>query len=338
MRNYFLILITTVLLLISCQNQKAFMNNYPNVRPIEITPVFVGKPTPEYEKIPPRTDEFFNSLFNEMEKDEIKMVLPVGGWGETTFYPSKILKNPSKVDYYDKIFNLAEKHNMKVVLSPSTYKYNNLFEGKKWDVNEELQMMKKLYTELNDLYGKRKNFWGWYIPHEAGDRTHRGDIMILLRELPRFLKKISPDKKVAYSPWFSSRITLGDEATTPEQCATNWDSMLDEIEGIDVYLFQDTTAPDDEIAEWFAAVAPVFKKHRVELWDVVELFPRFQNKAGIDLFRSVEFDYMMKKMQAASPYVKKFACWEYETHLYPKSKTKGAKELSKKYREWLFKK
>ena len=91
-----------------------------------------------------------------------------------------------------------------------------------------------------------------------------------------------------------------------------------------------TTAPDDEIEEWFAAIAPVFKKHGIELWCVAELFPRFQDKPGIDLFRSVSFEYLMGKMKTVNPYVEKFACWEYETHLYPKSKNPGAKKLNEK--------
>ena len=306
------------------------------MKPIEISPLFLGQPTPEYSDFIPRSDDFLENLFANMKRDGFKMVLPIGGWGETAAYPSKVLKNSTKTDWYAKAFDLAEEYDMQVVLPGVSYKFNNLFiNGEKWEPREELDMLKQVFVELNERYGDRKNLWGWYIPQEAGDRTHRGDIMVILREIPRFLKKITPDKFVAYSPWFTSKITLGDEATTPEECAANWDSMLDEIDGIDVYAFQDTTAPDDEIEKWFAAVAPVFEKHGAELWDVVELFIRFQDKPGIDLFRSVDFDYLMEKMRAASPYVKNFACWEYETHLFPEAKTPGANILNKKYRKWL---
>jgi len=321
----------------ACQKQEnSTMTKSPDVKHIEITPIFLGTPTHEYSEFEPRNDKLLESLFEDMAKDGITTILLMGGWEETVYYPSKILKNPSDVDWYAKAFDLAEKFGMEVVLHGVPYKFNNLFTGKEWDPYEELEMEKKIYKELNELFGNRKNFWGWYIPHEAGDRTHRGDIMILLRELPSFLKKMTPNKKVAYAPWFTSKITVGEnDATTPELCAANWDSMLKEIDGIDICLFQDTTAPDDEIGEWFAAVAPVFEKHGIELWCVAELFPRFQDKPGIDLFRSVSYEYLMEKMNAASPYVKKFACWEYETHLNPKSKNPGAKELSEKYREWL---
>ncbi len=311
------------------------MLQFSDVKPIELAPLFLGTPTPEYSGFVPRSDKYLEALFENMSKDGIKTILLMGGWEETVYYHSKILKNPSEIDWYAKAFDLAEKFGMEVVLHGVPYKFNDLFTGGKWDPKEELEMEKKIYKELNELYGNRKNFWGWYIPHEAGDRTHRGDIMILLRELPQFLKKMTPNKKVAYAPWFTSRITLGDEATTPEQCATNWDSMLKEIDGIDICLFQDTTAPEDEIEEWFAAIAPVFKKHGIELWCVAELFPRFQDKPGIDLFRSVSFEYLMGKMKTVNPYVEKFACWEYETHLYPKSKNPGAKKLNEKYREWI---
>ena len=302
---------------------------------IKITPLFLGPPTHEYPELEPRTDKFLESLFQNMEKDGIKIVLLMGGWEETVFYPSKILNNPSKIDWYAKAFDLAEKHGMEVVLHGVPYKFNNLFTGGKWDPHEEIEVWKKICKELYKFYGNRKNFWGWYIPHEAGDRTHRGDIMVILRELPQFLKKMTPNKKVAYAPWFTSKITVGKkDATTPDQCAENWDSMLSEIDGIDIYCFQDTTAPEDEIGEWFAAIAPVFKKHGIELWCIAELFPRFQNFSETDLFQSISFEYLMKKMKAAAPYVESFGCWEYETHLSPKSSNPGAKELNKKYRLW----
>ena len=336
--NCFIVVLAATLMLSCTPSQKRSntMKKNHDVKPIEITPLFLGPPTHEYFDFAPRTDELLEELFDNMSKDGIKMVLLMGGWEETVYYPSKILKNPSEIDWYAKAFDLADKHGMKVVLHGVPYKFNNLFTGKKWDPKEELEMEKEIYKELNELYGKRKNFWGWYIPHEAGDRTHRGDIMILLRELPKFLKKMTPNKKVAYSPWFTSKITVGEnDATTPEQCATNWDSMLEEIDGIDICLFQDTTAPEDEISEWYAAIAPVFEKHGIELWNVAELFPRFQDKPGIDLFRSISFEYLMKKMKDVSPYVKSSACWEYETHLNPESNNPGAKELNKKYREWM---
>ncbi len=302
---------------------------------IKVAPVFLGKPTHEYPELEPRTDKLLETLFENMAKDGIELVLLMGGLEETVYYPSKILENPSEIDWYGKAFDLAEKYGMEVVLHGTPYKFNDLFTEKEWDPCEELEMEKKIYKELFDLYGDRKNFWGWYIPHEAGDRTHRGDIMVILRELPRFLKKMTPDKKVAYAPWFTSKITVGEnDATTPAQCAENWDSMLSEIEGIDICCFQDTTAPEDEIGEWFAAIAPVFKKHGIDLWCIAELFPRFQNRPGIDLFQSISFEYLMKKMKAAAPFVENFGCWEYETHLNPESSNSGAKELNKAYRLW----
>lgn len=340
--NTIIIIILSISIISACKNMKSISDtktkDYTKVKPIKMTPFFLGKPANEYLSFEPVTDEKIERMFKDMNKDGITMVLLAGGSGETICFPSKTLKNPSKIDWYAKAFDLAEKYDMDVMLPGVSYEYNNLFIGKEWDPNIDLEVNKKLFKELNERYGSRSNFWGWYIPHEAGDRTHRGDIMILLRELPRFLKKLTPNKKVTFAPWFTSRITLGEDATTPAQCASNWDSMLNEIDGLDICAFQDTTAPNDEIGEWFSAVAPVFKKHGIELWSVVELFPHFQDKPGIELFRSISFPFLMEKMKAAAPYVSNYACWEYETHLNPESKFPGAKELNRKYRKWLKKK
>ena len=336
--NTILILILNILILSACVNMKNISesksNSYLNIEPIRLTPVFLGKPSKEALASGLVTEGKLETKFEDMSKDGITMVLFAGGSGETICFPSKVLKNPSKIDWYAKGFDLAEKYGMDVLLSGVTYEYDNLFNGKHWDPNVDLVINKKMFKELNDRYGSRSNFWGWYIPHEAGDRTHRGDIMILLRELPRFLKKLTPDKKVTFAPWFTSRITIGKDATTPAQCASNWDSMLSEIDGLDICAFQDTTAPNDEIGEWFSAVAPVFKKHGIELWSVVELFPHFQDKPGLGQ-HAISFPFLMEKMKAAAPYVSAYGCWIYDPYLNSKSKYPGAKELSKEYRKWL---
>ncbi len=307
-----------------------------DIHRIEIAPLFFGPPTHEYPYEDNMTENKLESIFDNMKIDGINTVLLLGGWGEKIYYPSEILKNPSKTDWYAIAFEMALERNMKVILSGVYYTYNNQFTGGIWDPELDLKMNKKIYTELYQRYGNYPNFWGWYIPHEAGDRTHRGDIMVILKELPPFLKNLTPTKKVAYAPWFASRITLGDaEALTPAQTAAEWDTILSMIDGIDIFTFQDGTAPLDELNEYYAAIKPVLEKHGVELWATIELFIRFQDRPGIDLFHSIPPDLLFKKLAIVSKYAEKFACWEYQTHLSPDSKTTGAKELNEAYRIWL---
>ncbi|MEN8202829.1 MAG: hypothetical protein ABFS28_09560 [Bacteroidota bacterium] len=59
------------------------------------------------------------------------------------------------------------------------------------------------------------------------------------------------------------------------------------------------------------------------------------DRPGIDLFRSISPELLFEKMSTVSPYVEKFAMWEYQTHLDPDSEAPGAKELNSAYREWL---
>jgi hypothetical protein len=303
---------------------------------IEISPLFFGPPTHEYPFEEEMTEEKLSRILDNMKNDGFNTVLIVGSIGEKAYYPSKVLKDPCKIDWYNITFEMALERNMQVALSGISYTYNNQFTGGTWDPNLDLVMNKKIFTELNQRYGHYSNFWGWYIPHETGDRTHRGNIMVILKELPQFLKKLTPDKTVSFSPWFPSRITLGDaEALSPAQTAAEWDTILSEVDGIDLYLFQDSTAPLDELAEYFAAIKPVFDKHNVELGAVIELFIRFQDKPGIDLFHSISPEILFKKMQSITPYTLRFACWEYQTHLDPDSKIPGAKELNEAYNSWL---
>jgi len=303
---------------------------------ITISPLFFGPPTHEYPFEEEMTQEKLSRILDNMKNDGINTILIVGNSGEKTYYPSTILKEPSKIDWYAITFEMALERNMQVGLSGVSYTYNNQFTGGTWDPELDLEVNKRVFVELNERYGHLSNFWGWYIPHETGDRIHRGDIMVILRELPQFLKKLTPDKKVSFSPWFPSRITLGEaEALSPAQTAAEWDTILSQVDGIDVYVFQDSTAPLDELSDYFAAINPVFDKHGVELWAVIELFVRFQDRPGIDLFQSISPSLLFDKMASISPYTLKFACWEYQTHLNPDSNNPGAKELNSAYSDWL---
>jgi len=269
-----------------------------------------------------------------MQKDGINRILLMGGFGEKVYFPSKILKNQLNYDGYGMFFDLADKHGIDVILAGVFYTFHQQFKGKTWDPKSELEMNKQIFSELNQLYGKRSNFYGWYIPQEAGDRKHRGDIMTILTELPGFLKKMTPDKKVAFSPWFTSHLTVGADATTPAEFAEEWDAILSQVKGIDFCSIQDSTAPFDQIGEWFKAVQPVFKKHGVALWNTVELFYRDPQTGWPDMTRSVDFSYLIKKMAMADPYVEGLACWEYQNYLNPNSRFNSAKQLNKAYRNW----
>jgi hypothetical protein len=304
--------------------------------PIEVSPLFFGPPTHEYPFESEMTEQKLGIILDNMKMDGIKMVLIMPGWGEKVYYPSKILKKPCKNDWIELAFRMAGERGIQVVLSGIPYTYNDQFTGGTWNPELDLEINKKVYRELFDRYGHHANFWGWYIPHETGDRTHRGNIMVILEGLPGFLKELSPDKIVSFSPWFPSRITLGEEeAMTPSETAAEWDTILSLITGIDIFVFQDSTAPLDELTDYFAAIKPVFDKHEVELWAVIELFTRFQDRPGIDLFRSITPDLLFEKMTSITPYTKRFACWEYQTHLNPDSNNPGTAELNKAYRLWI---
>ena len=342
LRRFFIIsmlcLVSLILIAYLPKNKETAMGSNLSVKPINCTPIVFGKVTPEYVPLETWGEAKIERLFENMKKDGINLILLAGGVGDKVYFPSKILKSQCNYDCYGRMFDLAQKHGMQVILSGVQYTFYLQFEGKRWDPIKEVEMNKRIFKELNELYGMRPNFWGWYIPQEAGDRTHRGDIMVLLRELPRFLKRLTPDKQVAFSPWFTSRLTIGKEATTPAGFAAEWDSMLSEIEGLDVCAIQDGTAPYGEIGEWFKAAYPVFKRHGVALWSVVELFPRNQETGCPDMRRSLTFPYLIKKMAMSDPYVEGVACWEYQNYLNPDSKVKGAKELNREYRKWLRKK
>ncbi len=306
------------------------------IRPIRVVPLVFSGPSAEYEEVErwgldQWTRDEIATLFDNMERDGINMVVLPVCFGKEVVFASSILPNKLEYDAYEMLFDLATKHKMQVVIPGISYTYHWQFQGKPWDAAADLEMNKRICRELAERYGNRPSFWGWYIPHETGDRTHRGDVMTVLRGLPPYLKTLTPGKKVAHSPWFTSPLTLGKEATTPAEFAAEWDAILSEIDGIDVFAIQDSTAPHNQIGAWFAAAAPVFKKHGAELWSVVELFPR---ETEFTMGRVICFQRLLEKMTAASPYVTAYACWEYQNYLNPRSPLPGAAELSREYRAY----
>ncbi len=312
--------------------------NAGNLRRIRCTPIVPTIPAPEYApverwEIEQWTHYEVERLFDEMQQDGIDLIVPITGFGDQVYYPSNFLQPRLDYDWLSVLFDLAGRHDMQVMLSGITYTYHLQFQGQGWDPQTDLNVNKRVFAELHERYRDRPNLWGWYIPHETGDCLHRGDVMIILRSLPPFLKGMTPDKKVAISPWFTSHLTFGSDATSPERFADEWDDMLNEIEGLDLMAIQDSTAPIDEIGEWFRAIAPVARQHHVALWSVVELFPRHPRTGFPNMARSISFDLLRQKMQAAAPYVQDYACWEYQNYLNPNSPLQGARDLNAQYRE-----
>jgi hypothetical protein len=304
------------------------------VHPITLTAIdlfdMLGLPRLDYGP------EEWAQCFADMARDGIEMVcVQMSVLRDKACYPSQVIPNQIAYDGLGTVFELAERHGMQVILGLADVTYFRQFQDHHgwWDPKEDLQINLRVAPELNALYGHHPALWGWYIPHETGDRIHRGDVMHVLTRLPRFLKELRPDLPIAHGPWFTSRLTVGDDATTPTQFADEWDAMLSEIEGIDVYAIQDGTAPDDEMADWYAAAAPVFAAHGAELWAVNEAFPREERTADVN--RAVPWERLLRRMRITSGYVKQHAVFDYPHYMNPRSPVAGAAALNAGYRRWL---
>jgi len=278
----------------------------------------------------------WSRCFADMAHDGIEMVcVQMSVMRDRASYPSRVVPNRLPYDCLGLVFDLAARHDMQVVLGLADVTYFRQFQDNAgwWDPEVDLDVNLRVAPELNALYGDHPNLWGWYIPHETGDRVHRGDVMHILTRLPRFLKEMRPDLPVAHGPWFTSRLTLGDAATTPAQFADEWDAMLRQIEGIDVYAIQDGTAPDDEMADWYAAAAPVFAAHGAELWAVNEAFPRGEGTADVN--HAITWEHLAQRIRITDRYVKRHAVFDYPHYMNPRSPVAGAAELNAGYRRWL---
>ena len=304
------------------------------MQPIALTPIdlfdMLDLPALHYGR------DGWAQCFADMAQDGLEMVcVQMSVLRDRAAYPSRVMPRQLPYDALGMVFELAERHGLQVVLGLADVTYFRQFQdgGGCWDPEEDLLINLKVAPELNERYGDHPRLWGWYIPHEAGDRVHRGEVMHILTRLPLFLKELTPDLPVAHGPWFTSRLTLGDAATTPAQFANEWDAMLRQIEGIDVYAMQDGTAPDDEMADWYAAAAPVFAAHGARLWAVNEAFPRQERTADVN--RAITWERLARRMAVTEAYVERHAVFDYPHYMSPRSPVAGAAELNAAYRDWL---
>jgi hypothetical protein len=284
-----------------------------------------------------RPDDY-NRYMAALKADGLDMVvLQFAVFEQWACYPSLLRKAYFEYDFILMLFNLAEQYGVRIVLGLALDSHVGYLRNPAvgWDADFDLQLCQQVARELWQRYGSHPKLWGWYIPHETGDRKHRGDTLYLMSRLAPWLKELTPNKKVTHGPWFTSYLTVGADATTPAQYADEWDAILNQVKGIDIYAIQDGTAPDAEVGAWFAAAQPVFLTHGAELWSVVEAFPRDPISCMALTDRAVTIEVLLNRMRQADPYVSGFVTFEYQRYLGPLSHLAGSRDLNSAYRQWL---
>lgn len=271
-------------------------------------------------------EQWAKDLDNMAEVGIDTLVIMRSVFYDKCLYPSKhfpSLKEEGE-DFIGFILDEAQKRDMKVYvgLYISNLTWND---GDWWG---EFEKNKLLVDEMLSLYGDRKSFIGWYIPHETGSNIY--NIRETMNALCALCKEKSPDKLVIISPFFRG-VNMYPEALTPERTAREWDNILSECgKNIDVCAFQDGTSKLENYAQYLAAIKPVMDKHGITLWANVETFERDVRA----MFFPIPFDVLRRKIKIAEEFVEGFITFEFSHFLSPQSIFPSAHNLNSLYKKY----
>jgi len=249
---------------------------------------------------------------------------------EQVCFDSKTLKEhfprtrPTHIDFMDLFLDLAEKHNMSLFLG--TYNGNHWQTG---DVKKEFAINKDFCTEMVDLYGDRSAFKGWYIPYEVC--SYWDVLMELHDKLTSHLRTLRP-YPILTSPFME--INAGsDRETTLAEYEFLWDRIWSRLKNcVDIVAFQDGHVPFMELHDYMKINISLAQKYGLQSWSNLESFSRESNMG----FWPLRWDDMKYKMEVASQSgMEKIITWEFSHYLSPQSLFPSAKNLFKRYSEYI---
>jgi hypothetical protein len=225
-----------------------------------------------------------------------------------THYHSDLFQEWEAADHVDRIMTAAAGLGMKVWLGGHL---NLAFWDRNWDftrmMRRDLRLNREIYRELRLRYQGHPALAGWYVSNEP-DRDNvdvparRDALQVCLSGLYDALhaESILP---VLVSPFFSKSLP-------PAELAEWWDGflvrpMFDILamqDGVGCFPRRDLHA--EEIPPYYAALAPVYKKHGIRFWNNVETFAMPWPSPG-------PLERITRQYEAGRPFVERTITWEY---------------------------
>jgi hypothetical protein len=198
-----------------------------------------------------------------------------------------------------------------------------------WEINE------KFIREIHQRYGQHPAFHGWYSAPETVKACTEGAHEIY-RRYTELMKELAP-KPVLISPGYPSYIYKDDTLQDRHRkFVEEWHSVLSQAPSIDIVAFQDGSCcygndydQNFEAEDYLRETAALCKEFNLTLWHNIETFSwKFPIK-----FPTVDWRYLKRKIEVASPYVEKLITFEFSHFLSPNSMYPASRNLYKRYRE-----
>lgn len=245
-----------------------------------------------------------------------------------THYHSELFQEWEAADHVDRIMTAAGELGMQVWLGGHL---NLAFWDRTWDfarlMRRDLRLNQAIYRELGARYSGHPALAGWYVSNEP-DRDNvdtpdrREALQVCLNGIYETLRAES-GLPVLVSPFFSKSLP-------PAELAAWWDAFLDRPlfdilamqDGVGCFPRRDLHA--EEIAPYYAALAPVYRTHGVRFWNNVETFASPWPSPG-------DLDRIACQYEAGRPYVERTITWEYGHFL---GRQQAGAERYAAFRKW----
>ncbi len=185
-------------------------------------------------------------------------------------------------------------------------------------LNRTADAVGQVADEVWRRYGAHPSFAGWYLPQETWDGDYTDSQTTALRAFFRKLsdrcKRLSGDKPVAFSPFFSGQ-------STPAAMQAFYQKLL-EGAGLDILMLQDGVGARGWDAEVAARVVPYFRavgsaclKAGVAFWSDLESF-RLASADPLQ-FAPAEIGRLCQQLVAEAPFVQHIVTFDFFHYLSP---------------------
>lgn len=241
------------------------------------------------------------------------------------------------IDLVDMFLTLAEKYDMEYYFGTMHCHPDSC---RNWHdpkiFREEAAFNLDIISEVQDLYGDRKAFRGWYLTHEVC-ANNTGTVELLARQAEH-AKKISGGKPTLISPYFAG-VKANDGTTangyrplTVEEHTEQWTQIFSQLRGLlDYVAFQDGHVNYQELAAYHKATRLLADKYGIETWSNIESFDRDMPILFLPI-KWEKFQWKLESAEAAG--IKDGITFEFSHFMSPNSMYQSAHRLYDRYCEY----
>lgn len=280
--------------------------------------------------------------FRAMKAMGIRRVILIrAAAGNFMTFPSKTIGSRGTFhrppeDLVEMFLDLAEKYEMEFFAPTWHSQPGNCVDWSEAQYREEIAVNRELLDELQERYGRRRAFKGWYLTHEVC--SNQPGTVELFRELGTHAKKISDGKPTLISPYFAgvkaaaATLDVNAPVLTPEAHAAHWNEIFKAVSGaVDIVAFQDGHVGYAELETYLAVTRHLADRYGILCWSNIESFDRDMPWR----FPPIKWEKFLWKLESAeSAGITEGITFEFSHFMSPHSMYPSAARLYDQYCRW----